>query len=394
MDSAGSVLMPGGGRDLLPGDTRRKLKLESALRRLFDSWGYQEVVTPTFEYYEVLAPALGEMVRHDQLYRFIDDHGQIMVLRPDMTTPIARMVSSRLRGEGWPRRFCYLANVFRRENKAGRQREFYQAGVELLGAVGPEADTEVVYLAGEALGLALSLVGIRDFRITIGHVGVLGGVLNGAGFTIEEQEQAKLALSKKDLVSWQRLICSSRLDSEKKELLASLPEMHDGIAVLDRVETLPLDQESREGVSRIRQIWRNLQGCGFRENIGIDLTLLRGLEYYTGMVFEGYAPGVGYPLCGGGRYDNLLARFGYPCPATGFALGIERILSSLETEMRLGEQETDYFVTGSDQGEVFKKAREIRESGLRVEVDVTGLPGEEAISYASRKGIPHIIVLD
>ena len=196
MEYSGTVLMPGGVRDLLPGEAHCKRELENNLLQLFRTWGYQEVVTPTFEYYEVLAPALGDLL-HDQLYRFIDDRGQVMVLRPDMTTPIARLVSTRLQDQELPMRLCYAANVFRRESHAGRQREFYQAGVELLGAEGPDADAEIIGLAAEALKLA----GVKDFRITVGHVDVLQGLLKGAGFSAAEQQQAEIALSKKDLVT-------------------------------------------------------------------------------------------------------------------------------------------------------------------------------------------------
>lgn len=216
--------MPGGVRDLLPAEARRKRELENNLLRLIRSWGYQEVVTPTFEYYEVLATALDDML-HNQLYRFIDEHGQITVLRPDMTTPIARLVSARLRDQEFPLRFCYTANIFRRENHAGRQREFYQAGVELIGAAGPDADAEVISLAAESMKLA----GVGDFTITVGHVDVLTGILKGAGYSAAEQEQAKVALSKKDIVAWDKLVEGSQLTGKYKKALASLPYLHGGI---------------------------------------------------------------------------------------------------------------------------------------------------------------------
>jgi ATP phosphoribosyltransferase regulatory subunit len=390
MEKSDTVLMPGGVRDLLPGEAHRKRELENKLLKLIISWGYQEVVTPTFEYYEVLAPALGDML-HNQLYRFIDEHGQITVVRPDMTTPIARLVSARLRDQELPLRFCYTANIFRRENHAGRQREFYQAGVELIGAAGPDADGEVISLAAESLKLA----GIDDFRITVGHVDVLAGILKGAGFSAAQQEEAKIALSRKDIVAWDRLVAGSQLSGERKRVFASLPYLHGGVEVLQEMDELIMDEPARRGLNILRHVWEILSYYGFRHQVCIDLTLLRGLGYYTGLVFECYVNGVGYPICGGGRYDELLAKFGFPCPATGFALTIDRILDALDNQsLSYHKQTPDFFIIGADMGEVVKKARELRQDGFIVEVDLTERPRQEAIAYASRKGIPHILVLD
>jgi ATP phosphoribosyltransferase regulatory subunit len=390
MENSGTVLMPGGVRDLLPGEARRKRHLEDKLLRLFSSWGYQEVVTPTFEYYEVLAPALGDML-HNQLYRFIDDRGQIMVLRPDMTTPIARLVSTRLQDQEFPQRFCYLANVYRRESHAGRQREYYQTGVELVGAAGPDADAEVISLAAEALKLA----GVEDFRITVGHVDVLAGVLKGAGFSAAEQEQAKIALSKKDLVTWEGLVAGAQLSGDKKKAVAALPYLHGGLEVFGQLEGLIQDEPAKRGLASLRRVWKILSDHGFCEQVNIDPTLLRVLGYYKGLVFECYAEGVGYPLCGGGRYDELLAKFGYPCPATGFALTMDRVLDALEKQaLPFDEQTPDYFITGDNIDEVVKKARELRANGFIVEVDLSERPRQEAIACASRKGIPFILVME
>ncbi len=387
MENSGTVWMPGGVRDLLPGEARRKRDLENRLLGLFASWGYQEVVTPTFEYYEVLAPAMG-IPFHDRLYRFIDERGQIMLLRPDMTTPIARLTSTRLREQPFPKRFCYVTNVFRRESQAGREREYYQAGVELLGASSPEADAEALCLAGEALRLS----GLKGFRLAVGQVDVLAGALAGAGFTQPEQEQAKFALSRKDLVSWELLVASARLSSAGRAAMAELPSLHGGIEVLDRIAGLISEPRAEQGLAGLRQVWQIMTDYGFQDDLYVDLTLIRELGYYTGIVFEGYAPGVGYPVCGGGRYDELLSKFGLDCPATGFALGIERIMAGLDQAGLPEENPPDYFLIGADSRWLFNKARDLREMGYSVEIAVNRSPAPELIAYASRRGIPHILV--
>jgi ATP phosphoribosyltransferase regulatory subunit len=389
MENTGTVLMPGGVRDLLPEEARRKRVLEAGLLDLFASWGYQEVVTPTFEFYEALAPAMSTGI-HDQLYRFIDDRGRIMVLRPDMTTPIARLISTRLKDQEMPERFCYVANVFRRENHAGRQREFHQAGVELVGAAGADADAEIICLAGKALKLA----GVKEFRLTVGHVEILSGILTGAGFTAKEQELARAALNNKDLVAWEQLITKAHLTGKYKEAIAGLPYLHGGLEILDQVRDLVSDEGALAGIETLQRVWSALQAQGLSRQVAIDLTLLRGLDYYTGIVFEGYTAGVGYPLCGGGRYDQLLANFGFPCPATGFALATERIMSAQEPEAVPGERLPDYFLTGQNRDEISRRANDLRESGCLVEVEVAGRKQQDSVAYASRKGIPHILVVD
>ncbi len=390
MENSSTVLMPGGVRDLLPGEAYRKRHLENQLLKLFNSWGYQEVVTPTFEYYEVLAPALGDMLHH-HLYRFIDDCGQVAVLRPDMTTPIARLVSTLLQNQDFPQRFCYVANVFRREGHEGKQREFYQTGVELVGAAGPNADAEVISLAAEALQIA----GVDDFRITVGHVDLLSGILKGVGFTTEEQEQAKIALSKKDLVTWEALVTGAEIAEKKKKALLALPYLHGGFEIFDQLGDLIEDESAQRGLESLRCVWKILGDHGFRKQVNIDPTLLRVLGYYTGLIFECYVDGVGYPLCGGGRYDELLAKFGCSSPATGFALTMDRIMDALEKQgLPFDEQTPEYFITGDHLHDVVKKARDLRGKGFVVEVDLSERPQQEAIAYASRKGIPFIVVVE
>jgi ATP phosphoribosyltransferase regulatory subunit len=359
--------------------------------KLFQSWGYQEVVTPTFEFYEVLAPALEEMLRY-QLYRFIDEEGRVVVLRPDMTTPIARLVSTRMRAEEFPLRFCYVANVFRRENHAGKQREFYQAGVELIGAANAEADAEILTLVGEAFKLA----GIEEFQITIGQVEVLKGLLEGCGFSREEQEKAKTILNKKDFVAWEKLISSHHFSGEQREVLENLPHLQGGLEILDQIEGFLESEDALASLSKLRFVWETLIDCGLGEHIRFSLGFLRGLGYYTGIVFEGYASGVGYPLCGGGRYDRLLEKLGFPCPATGFAINIERFLLAMKkkrTYVAPAKKTADYFIVGENFGEVVKKARQLRERGFVVEVEVSGRSPEEAVAHAAKKGVPHILVM-
>jgi ATP phosphoribosyltransferase regulatory subunit len=230
-----------------------------------------------------------------------------------------------------------------------------------LGAAGPDADAEVISLAAESMKLA----GVKEFQITVGHVDVLAGVLQGAGFSTKERKQAEIALSKKDLVTWEGLVADSHLSPERKDAFASLPYMHGGVEVLNQLAGLIQDEPAQKGLASLCRVWEILSDYGFREQVKIDLTLLRGLGYYTGLVFECYVNGVGYPVCGGGRYDQLLANFGYPCPATGFALTIDRVMEVLDKQFpSFMEQIPDYFITGDDMGEVAGKAKRKKKTAI------------------------------
>jgi len=183
---------------------------------------------------------------------------------------------------------------------------------------------------------------------------------------------------------------------EQREVLENLPHLQGGIEILDQVEGFLQSEDALAGLSRLRFVWEILTDYGLEDHVSFDLGFLRGLGYYTGIIFEGYAPGVGYPLCGGGRYDRLLEKFGFSCPATGFAINIERFLLAMKEEkiqVTPAMRVADYFIVGENFGEVAKKARQLREQGFVVEIEVSGRSPEEAVAYAAKKGVPHILVM-
>ncbi len=319
--------IPYGTRDFLPREAWRKRKVENTLAATFANWGYEEVVTPTYEYLAVFGE--GGLDAVDQVFKFFDRSNRTLVLRPDMTTPIARLSGTRFREETAPLKFFYLANVFRYEDaQAGRQCEFYQAGVELLGESSPVADAEVIALAVEALRAA----GLQSFQISIGQADFLRSLIGEIGLDEQQAEELRHLLVSKDMVGLVNLLESALLSRDLKDRVKHVLLTNGKAELLKEAKALAGSEASRKAIENLETIYSLLKAHGVDEFVSFDLGLVRDFDYYTGMVFEGYTPGLGFPVCGGGRYDKLLEAFGRSQPATGFALGVDRLLMALEKQ--------------------------------------------------------------
>ncbi len=365
--------LPAGVRDWLPQEYAYKRDIEETIRRVFRTWSYAEMLTPTFESYESLERGLGEKLMQ-QTFRFTDPLGSQLALRTEMTTPIARVVSARLRNATLPLRLSYIANGFRYEEpQLGRMREFTQAGAELIGAPGVDAEAEVLFMAIETL----EAVGLSDARFDINDAAIVDGILRRSGHDGD------------DLRRYKELIADRNVVAIEDETLRQLTMTRGRDDILRLMRSMCETPESIAGLDRLERILERAGALGYRDRINVDFALLRDLEYYTGFVFEGYIADLGFSLCGGGRYDSLLPRFGYDVPAIGWMVGVERILLALERR-RIDERprnEVDVLVSGSDA----VAARE-RQKGLRVRVDVRNLDRDELLAYAQHKRIPRVII--
>ena len=374
-------------------DAARKRGMENELARLFLSWGYQEVVTPTFEYYETLRASAPETA-DDSTFRFFDRSGRMLALRPDMTTPIARVAVMRMRERPLPLRLFYLANVFRQEEtQAGRQCEFYQAGVELLGAGGVAADAEVVALAVEALLAA----GLSDFQVCLGQVDFISGIMAEAGLDAATAHKVKQALIERNMVGLGELLAESGIEPCNRDLLQQLPMLHGKMDMLRNVRQRVKNQISQAALDNLAEIYHLLEKYGIDRYVMFDLGIIRDFEYYTGMVFETYTTGLGYPICGGGRYDRMAGSFGREQPATGFALGIERILLALE---RQGLDATNPTQTvyvgwaGSNLPKAIAAVKRLREDGSTAELGLQEQSREEAEREGKNRGCSRVLYID
>ena len=368
--------LPAGVRDWLPHELSRKREIEQKIRAVFGRWSYQEVLTPGFERFEVLEFGLGEALS-DETFRFTDRQANALALRPEMTTPIARLVSTRMRDDPLPLRLSYVAPAYRYEEpQEGRMREFTQAGVELIGWGGVDADAEALFMAVEVL----DAVGLSDASFDINDANVVDGVLEAVHVPVGDRRHCKALIAERNLVGLRA--CDSRL--------VDYAMLRGGTEALDVVRPLCVTPISQVALDRLERVMQRATELGIQGRINVDFALLRDLEYYTGFVFEGYVEEIGFSLCGGGRYDNLLPRFGYDVPAIGWMGGIERILIALERRGRHVERKKpriDLLVAGSD----IVAARE-RAAGNVVRFASGDLSDEALLADARAHGIPRILV--
>ncbi len=305
--------IPNGTRDVLPDEMRELRAITEAMRRVFEQREYGEVWTPTFEFEEVLRR--GE-TGVDPAYRVFDDHGHVMALRPDMTVPIARVVATRYAHADPPLRFSYFAHAYRgvRPHR-GQMREFLQAGIELVGAPGPHGTVEALTVLCEAL----DAVGLVGYRIALGSAALYPALLRTFGVPNDVGEVLLGTLAARDFVGLEREVHGRGLDVA----LLRVPQLRGGPEVLDEIAGGEADG--------LRAIFTDLPES-VAQRIVFDLGLARGLGYYTGSVFDVLDPALGEPLGGGGRYDDLIGRFGRPMPAVGFALHVDRLHLALAGE--------------------------------------------------------------
>jgi ATP phosphoribosyltransferase regulatory subunit len=319
---------PPGTRDVLPDEMREIRAISDRLRAAFERAGYGEIWTPALEYEDVLSR--GDERAAGAGYRLFDERGRVLVLRSDMTIPIARVVASRLNDVEPPIRLSYLAHAYRAgEDAPAQSREFLQAGVELVGTPAPDGDAEVIALV---IG-ALSDAGLGRHRIGVGDGSLYRGVLESLEVPEAERHALMEALSRRDLVALERRVAGLGVSRAARELLTSLPALRGGPEVLDRA-----DGPVARAAENLRACHELLAERGMAERVIFDLGLVRELGYYTGAVFELYDPAVGFAIGGGGRYDELVGRFGRPMPACGVALDLERVHMAATAEERLDRE--------------------------------------------------------
>lgn len=384
MNAKNAILeTPYGTRDLLPADVIEMRYLDQILSQIFSSWGYDEIATPTIEHLETLVSRIQE---ENDLFILSGNKNRLLALRNEMTTPIARLVSSRLKDLPAPLKLSYIGNVFRIEQtQEGRQCEFHQAGVELMGCNTAAADAEIIALAIEAV-LAC---GIKEFQIHIGQVNFLKGMMTAFGIDDAYREALKNAMESHDIVQTNQLIDTLAISSASKELLKSIPLLNGKEDVIEHIYKLPLNQESQHATNNLVEIYSILKDYHLADYVHFDFGVIRDFHYYTGMVFEGYSPGLGFPLCGGGRYDDLLGKYGAPMPATGFALGMERVILARKRQNVNAQMAQKDVYIGYGEGQIqsaITRAKALRNEGNVVELAVVPQTKNEAASSGKQKG--------
>lgn len=355
---------PPGVSDVLENDCLLKREIESKVSKAFDSFGYNEIQTPTFEYFSVFGDDLS--LPPEKVIKFIDSTGHIAALRPDITTAISRVAATHCGDAARPIRLRYLGNAFRlgESYHGARQQEFTQAGVELFGVSDPASDAEVLIVTIDAL-LAC---GLDEFQIEVGHVDFLRGVV-GDALSAEELDALKTLLDKKFILGVEDFCDAHALSGVNREILCEMPSLFGGVEILTQMLERPLSARSRGALDNLIAVHEILCEYGYDQYVSFDLGLVRSFQYYTGIIFKGITHGVAFPICGGGRYDTLCSRFDVDLPATGVAIWIDRVMSArYHQKQPLCTPKIDVRIlcTPARRAEAFKKAKELRAQGKRV----------------------------
>ncbi|WNF36543.1 ATP phosphoribosyltransferase regulatory subunit [Bacillaceae bacterium IKA-2] len=317
---------PIGMRDTLPQLFETKMKIRNEIRSELELWGYQSIETPTLEYYDTVGVA--SAILDQQLFKLLDQRGNTLVLRPDMTAPIARLVASRLKDEQFPLRLTYDTNVFRAQHdEGGRPAEFEQIGMELIGDETSSADGEVIVL----MIAALKKAGLEDFKITIGHVGYVNALLLDIVGNEERSHQLRRFLYEKNYVGYRQHVKNLSLSSIDKSRLLELLNLRGDFSKLAEASSLVTDEEGKKALADLEKLWSVLESYGIIDYVKLDLNLVMHMSYYTGAVFEAYSSNLGTPIASGGRYDELLQKFNRPAPATGFGIRLDLLVQSLRS---------------------------------------------------------------
>lgn len=305
----GTVPVPTGTRDILPEEMAELRQISNAALDVFTEAGYGEIATPALEYEETLRLSGSDLV--DSVYRVPDKDGRVLTLRFDSTVPVARLAATRYADVEPPLRFCYLQHVYRAiEPKRAQSRQFLQIGMELMGLAAPEGDAEAITVLSRLLRAA----GLSDFRIVVGDVAIFNQRLAAAGIDEASTQRVLHELHTRDLVGFRRALDAVGVDDATRSELERLATARGDVKLL-----------RDEGADQLVALHGLIEAAGVADDVIYDLGLVRPLNYYTGSVIEVYAPGSGFALGGGGRYDNLVGRFGRELSAFGFSLNLERL---------------------------------------------------------------------
>lgn len=358
MIQGGNTHTPAGLTDILVDECEMKYNLETTARKIFADYGYHMVQPPTFEYYDVYDAAV---TKSENMFKFFDVNGRMLALRPDLTTSVARMAATKPLGE-LPYRIAYSGSAFRNDEafSNARQREFSQVGIELIGNDRIEADAEVIEIAVDTL----LKFGISDFQIDMGQVEYFKGLASLAGLDEAQSDALRQKINDKDFVAIESIVENLKLDERIGKMFLELPKMFGGIDVVySALENSVLDECSADALRNLVQVYEMLSQKGLEKYLAIDLSMVPNLDYYTGIIVKGFAKGIGFPICSGGRYDNLTAKFGRQLPATGVAIGIERVMTVLSEadNKSVDEKQSEYITVALAKGRLADLSVEIFE---------------------------------
>lgn len=357
--------IPEGTRDLIYNQCFVRQQIIERINTLFNKWGYDEIITPTLEFYHILSN-LNESFKQEEMYKFFDNKGRILALRPDMTIPIARVAASKLKDAPVPLRLRYTSQVFRvNESLVGKRNEFTDCGLELIGVSSFGADLEAIILAIESL----KACNIKDFKVEIGHIGIFNDLFTKGNIQEEAREKLANLIEQKRLSELEDLLDSLDISDEDKKIFKKLPWLFGEEKVLKEGIELCESSEAKASINYLEKIYENLKQLGYGEYVSFDLGMVPRINYYSGIIFKGYVKGYGNYILYGGRYDELLKKYGRDLPAIGFSINVDGLCEGVNDEDFTKGNEKIIINYGKDNFiEALNKAEKMRAQGFRVEL--------------------------
>ena len=386
--------LPTGVKDFLPVKAAKLDYLQNTLRSIYRSWGFRPVAPAILEDLSVLELGLGTDLR-EKTFRFDDRQtGRLVAFPPDITPQVARIAATRMRDMPLPFRLCYNGRVLRHtEQQLGKDRQIYQSGVELIGLSGPEADAEMIAMAV----MCLQAVGATGFTIDIGQVEFLRGVLDDLPLDAAQSRDVRTAIAAKDISGLQQKLKGLPLTDRQHDELLALPRLYGGRETLDQARQVITNPASQKALDNLEKILEVLTVYGVEEHITLDLGEMRGFDYHSGLIFQGFLSGFGQAVCAGGRYDGLTERYGFAAPATGFAFNLYNLLFSLDRVLdERAEEGTDIllFSSGQDKAPAQHLAAVLRSQGYSVARDIIERDQAASLDYARRMHYRYLLVIE
>jgi len=386
--------LPTGVKDFLPVKAAKLDYLQNTLRSIYRSWGFRPVAPAILEDLSVLELGLGTDLR-EKTFRFDDRQtGRLVAFPPDITPQVARIAATRMRDMPLPFRLCYNGRVLRHtEQQLGKDRQIYQSGVELIGLSGPEADAEMIAMAV----MCLQAVGATGFTIDIGQVEFLRGVLDDLPLDAAQSRDVRTAIAAKDISGLQQKLKGLPLTDRQRDELLALPRLYGGRETLDQARQVITNPASQKALDNLERILEVLTVYGIEEHITLDLGEMRGFDYHSGLIFQGFLSGFGQAVCAGGRYDGLTERYGFAAPATGFAFNLYNLLFALDRVLdERAEEGTDIllFSSGQDKAPAQHLAAVLRSQGYSVARDIIERDQAASLDYARRMHYRYLLVIE
>ena len=357
---------PEGVRDIYGEEFRRKLFVEGELKKLIESYGYEDMQRPVFEFFDIFSGNIGTLPSKE-LYKFFDKEGNTLALRPDFTPSIARATAKYFTDNRMPLRFCYIGSTFNNTSDyQGRLKESTEIGVELIGDGSADADVEMLMMIIDSMLAA----GLQEFQISVGNLEFFKGLCAEYGIDEENEMLLRQMINDKNYFGTEDVLDTLKLRNEVKDMISRMPDMFGGMSVLAEAKGYVSNDRSLDAIKRLEEIYDVLSIKGYEKYISFDLGMLSKYNYYTGIIFRAYTYGSGDAIVKGGRYDNLLSEFGKDSAAIGFCIQVDQLMSVLERQkisINLPERKSTLIIYDRDKrAEAIRKAADLRNEGIRV----------------------------